>query len=73
MARIAILCAASTICAAYFAATTAVSASVSQTNDGTPAVSRPSPQTNHVIALNPQPLPPRRLPNRTTPKYRTKT
>jgi len=80
MTRISILCAASTICAAHFAGMAVASANLSQTDVGTLAVGRPSLQTSHTIALNPQPLPPRTLPpyrtlppTRTTPKYRRPT
>jgi hypothetical protein len=80
MTRISILCAASTICAAYVAGTAMASASIGQTDVGTLTVSRPSLQTSRAIALNPQPLPPLRLPTprtfpptRTTPKYQDLT
>jgi hypothetical protein len=72
MTRMSILCAASTICAAYLAGTAVASASVSHTDVGMLAVSKPSLQTSRAIALNPQPLPPLRLPTpRTLPPYRT--
>jgi hypothetical protein len=80
MTGISILCVASIICGAYGAGTAVASASVSETDFGKLAVSRPNQQTIGAIALNPQPLPPRTLPpyrtlppNRTTPKPRTKT